>query len=99
MLTAIGEDLDCILGLEMGADDYLSKPFNPRELLARIKAIMRRSVNSATAATVAAPLEDSHVYYRFAGWSLDKTARRLSSPDELEISLSSGEYDLLVGVA
>lgn len=92
MLTAMSEDLDRILGLEMGADDYLNKPFNPRELLARIKAILRRS-------TVLQPItEENHQFYRFNGWSLDITARRLMSPDDLEIILSSGEYDLLVAL-
>ncbi len=90
MLTAISEEIERILGLEMGADDYLSKPFNPRELLARIKAILRRS-----------RFDDSnqmqeHVILRFEKWELDKTARRLRSPDYLEISLSNGEYLLLL---
>jgi len=90
MLTAISEEIERILGLEMGADDYLSKPFNPRELLARIKAILRRS-----------RFDDSHqmqehVLLRFEKWELDKTARRLRSPDYLEISLSNGEYLLLL---
>ena len=91
MLTAISEDVERILGLEMGADDYLSKPFNPRELLARIKAILRRSQQTAKQEVV-----DEFDTYSFAGWALDKVTRRLISPDELEISLSSGEYNLLV---
>lgn len=90
MLTAISEEIERILGLEMGADDYLSKPFNPRELLARIKAILRRSGSNDT------PKEKDHTIYRFKSWELDKTARRLTSPDNLEISLSSGEYMLLL---
>lgn len=93
MLTAISEDVDRILGLEMGADDYLSKPFNPRELLARIKAIMRRS--NPTLNGLPEENQEQHIY-QFSGWSLDKTARRLTSPEQLEISLSSGEYGLLL---
>jgi two-component system, OmpR family, response regulator len=92
MLTAISEEIERILGLEMGADDYLSKPFNPRELLARIKAILRRS--GATEEST----EQAHVKYRFQSWLLDKTARQLKSPDQVEISLSSGEYMLLLSL-
>jgi len=90
MLTAISEEIERILGLEMGADDYLSKPFNPRELLARVKAILRRSGNSE------AIIEDEQVIYRFQSWQLNKTARQLKSPENIEISLSSGEYMLLL---
>lgn len=90
MLTAISEEIERILGLEMGADDYLSKPFNPRELLARAKAILRRSGPAEPGA------ESDHVVYRFQSWELDKTARQLKSPDNMEISLSSGEYMLLL---
>lgn len=95
MLTAVGEEVDRILGLEMGADDYLSKPFNPRELLARMKAIMRRSQHSS--------LKDGdnevvsgNTRYHFANWVLDTTKRQLLSPDQTEISLTSGEYGLLL---
>lgn len=94
MLTAISEDVDRILGLEMGADDYLSKPFNPRELLARVKAILRRSQGTAQEA-IDSSLQQ-HTYYEFCGWQLNRTARRLFSPDGLEIYLSSGGYDLLL---
>lgn len=92
MLTAIGEEMDRILGLEMGADDYLSKPFNPRELLARIRGILRRSGGKADLHTE--PV--LHNQYKFLGWRLDRTARKLYSPENLEISLSSGEYNLLI---
>ncbi len=91
MLTAISEDVERILGLEMGADDYLSKPFNPRELLARIKAILRRSQ-----AQVPNETPEDYQTYQFANWTLDKISRRLVSPEQLEISLSSGEYNLLL---
>ena len=88
MLTAMGEETDRIVGLEMGADDYLPKPFNPRELLARIKAVLRR-----TQAAAPAPAGERPV--RFAGWSLEPGARRLTAPDGRDVALSTGEYELL----
>lgn len=94
MLTAASDDTDRIVGLELGADDYLTKPFNPRELLARIKAILRRSSH----ATLEDETQSTHSIYKFAGWSLDKTARHLFSQENIEISLSSGEYDLLLAL-
>jgi len=93
MLTAMGEETDRIIGLEMGADDYIAKPFNPRELLARIKAVLRRSKESNPNATVGVNLESS---FRFAGWQLDLKTRELFSSDGMLIPLSSGEYNLLV---
>jgi two-component system OmpR family response regulator len=92
MLTAMGEDTDRIVGLEMGADDYLPKPFNPRELLARIKAVLRR-VQSLPAAS---PKGDTA---KFDGWTLDLGSRRLTSPQGEEVELSTGEYDLLLAFA
>ena len=92
MLTAMGEDTDRIVGLEMGADDYLPKPFNPRELLARIKAVLRRVNNLNNSA----PKGD---IAKFDGWTLDLGARRLSAPDGSEVELSTGEYDLLLAFA
>lgn len=89
MLTARGEETDRIVGLEMGADDYLPKPFNPRELLARIKAVLRRARSLPGDAPAAARR------YRFAGWTLDTTARRLTSPEGVMVPLSGGEYRLL----
>jgi two-component system OmpR family response regulator len=88
MLTARGEDTDRIIGLEMGADDYLPKPFNPRELLARIKVVLRR------AHQLPAEPDEIH-YYRFAGWTLDAVARHLVSPEGVVVPLSGGEYRLL----
>lgn len=93
MLTAVADDIDRIIGLEMGADDYISKPFNPRELLARIKAILRRS--SQVEATAIKRSADARIY-SFSGWQLNKVERRLYSPDGIEISLSTGEYNLLL---
>jgi len=90
MLTARGEDMDRIIGLEMGADDYLPKPFNPRELLARIKGVLRRA---RTARVEGFPADTRRV--RFAGWTLDVTGRQLVSPAGVVVPLSGGEYRLL----
>ncbi len=91
MLTMMGEETDRIIGLEMGADDYLPKPFNPRELLARMKAVLRRA-QSATAA----PAPAGRKILGFADWKLDLGLRRLESPQGLIADLSAGEFDLLV---
>lgn len=90
MLTARGEETDRIVGIEMGADDYLVKPFNPRELLARIKAILRR----ARALPPNLRPEQTRCL-SFAGWCLDTAARLLTSPDGVATPLSGGEYRLL----
>lgn len=90
LLTARAEDIDRIVGLEMGADDYLAKPFNPRELTARIAAILRRSQRS-----VAAPEGAGEGAYRFGPWILDPTQRRLLRDDGHEVPLTGGEFALL----
>ena len=90
MLTARGEETDRIVGLEMGADDYMSKPFSPHELLARVKAMLRRSrMLSPTSAERRRSIE-------FAGWKLDLARRELRNPAGVIIDLSGGEYDLLL---
>jgi two-component system OmpR family response regulator len=94
MLTMMGEETDRIIGLEMGADDYLPKPFNPRELLARVKAVLRRAQHAPAAPAAARPK-----ILRFAGWTLDLRLRRLESPHGLIVDLSAGEFDLLVALA
>ena len=91
MLTAKGEEVDRIVGLEVGADDYLPKPFNPRELLARVRAILRRG-GEGPAPNAKGPA------YRFAGFALDPAARRLVGADGNEITLTAGEYDLLLAL-
>jgi two-component system OmpR family response regulator len=91
MLTAKGEEVDRIVGLEVGADDYLPKPFNPRELLARIRAILRRAGSGL------APRTEGSAY-RFAGLALDPAARRLTGADGNEVTLTAGEYDLLLAL-
>jgi len=88
MLTAMGDEMDKIVGLEMGADDYLAKPFNPRELLARIKAVLRR-VN-----TLSAKISEVDKYY-FSHWSLDLHKRELMDTSGVLVVLSSAEFDLL----
>jgi two-component system OmpR family response regulator len=93
MVTARGEDVDRILGLEMGADDYLPKPFNPRELLARIRAVLRRQ--GAGDAGIAASASGPPRVLRFAGWTIDRGARRLTDPDGTRVALTSAEFDLL----
>jgi len=88
MLTARVDELDRIIGLEMGADDYLAKPFNPRELLARLKSILRR-----TRALSPARVDGRRV--RFAGWIVDLVARQLLAPEGVLIPLSGAEFRLL----
>ncbi|HMO44058.1 MAG TPA: response regulator, partial [Phenylobacterium sp.] len=88
MLSAMGEDTDRIVGLELGADDYLSKPCNPRELLARIRAVLRRAEQTGAADELGAACE-------FAGWRLDLVRRELRSPQGVVVNLSSGEFSLL----
>ncbi|WP_303847489.1 response regulator [Aeromonas sobria] len=90
MLTAMGEETDRIIGLEMGADDYLAKPFNPRELLARIKAVMRR-----TQAETQPAAETLTRDLRFDRWLLDINRRELVDEDGVGLSLSTAEFDLL----
>jgi two-component system, OmpR family, response regulator len=91
MLTAKGEETDRIIGLEMGADDYLPKPFNPRELLARINAVLRRMRLPDQP-----PLERHGRAMQFAGWRLDTLKRELMDPRGVVVDLSTGEYDLLL---
>lgn len=88
MLTALKEDVDRIVGLELGADDYLGKPFNPRELVARIKAVLRRSASDE------APPPQARAY-AFAGFHLDPDLRRITAPDGGSVDLTGAEFDLL----
>ena len=99
MLTAMGEEIDRIVGLEMGADDYLAKPFNPRELAARIRAVLRRSRAGNSRAAVAPPAPGAEAkgsIVRFDGWQLDLNKRELFSPEGVLVPLSAGEFALLV---
>ena len=95
MLTAMGEETDRIIGLELGADDYVPKPFNPRELLARIRAVLRRAGDGTEHRADAQGSRS----WRFGGWVLEPARRRLLNPDGVEVPLTGGEYDLLVALA
>lgn len=95
MLTAMGSETDRVVGLELGADDYLVKPFSPRELLARIKAVLRRGGERGEAASDDRGLPPQ-LRFGFAGWTLDGARREVRSPDGVLVPLSAGEYDLLV---
>ena len=90
MLTAKSEDIDRIIGLEVGADDYVSKPFNPRELLARIRAVLRRVRDAPLLKSVS-----GNPAYAFGDWVLKTGERLLVGVDGICVSLSTGEYDLL----
>jgi len=91
IVTGRGDSVDKVVGLEVGADDYVTKPFDLRELLARIKAVLRRTL--AAAPTLEAG--PSPQRYRFLGWELDVAARRLLNPQGREVALTGGELDLL----
>lgn len=98
MLSAVGTDVDRIIGLEIGAEDYLAKPCNPRELLARIRTVLRRrsSVESAGAAAAEAQRADAPAQIiAFSGWRLDTVSRQLYDPEDVVISLSDSEFRLL----
>jgi DNA-binding response OmpR family regulator len=86
------DDIDRVVGLELGADDYLTKPFNLRELLARVRAVLRRFDGGR-----AAPARDpERGRWRFCGWQLDRRTRKLTDPDGAPVALTKGEYALLV---
>lgn len=89
MLTAVTETIDRVVGLEMGADDYVPKPFDPRELLARARAVLRRP-SAGGAAHRAVPQ-----LFKFAGWVLDAPRRRLMRPDDVRVELTTAEFNLL----
>lgn len=89
LLTARGEATDRIVGLEMGADDYVVKPFEPRELVARIRSVMRRAGPGET------PASDQDMNYSFEGWTLNPLKRRLTNPDGAGVPISTAEFRLL----
>ena len=91
MLTAKGEEIDRVLGLEMGSDDYLAKPFSGRELVARIKAVLRR-----TRQLPPGPDDTATERYHFGVWTLHTATRELEAEDGLIVPLSSGDYNLLL---
>lgn len=94
MLTARSDEIDKVVGLELGADDYLGKPFGSRELVARIRAVLRRK----TPGGQQEPAPQPHLY-AFERWKLDVDARELIGDDGVSVALSTGEYDLLMAFA
>jgi two-component system OmpR family response regulator len=99
IVTGRGDAVDKVVGLEIGADDYVTKPFDLRELLARIKAVLRRLAPAPAAAGALAVLAEPVVargHLGFAGWTLDPAARRVTNPQGEEVVLTAGEFDLLV---
>lgn len=91
LLTAVNGDADRVIGLEIGADDYICKPFNPRELLARVRAVVRRLNANSTHAE-----HPASTCYQFEGWVLHSIRRTLTSPANVLTELTSGEFDLLL---
>ncbi|KZK98229.1 response regulator [Pseudovibrio ascidiaceicola] len=91
LLTAMAEDTDRVVGLEIGADDYVTKPFNPRELLARIRAVLRRATSVPRERD---PIDTEKL--AFNGWVLDTARRELIDPEDVSVPLSSGEFQLLL---
>ncbi|MBL0726443.1 winged helix-turn-helix domain-containing protein [Piscinibacter sp. HJYY11] len=100
IVTGRGDAVDKVVGLEVGADDYVTKPFDLRELVARIKAVLRRIEGSPAAPAAAAPAPPaSPDRLKFEGWQLDSAARRLIHPEGHDVALTSGEFDLLCVLA
>jgi two-component system OmpR family response regulator len=101
IVTGRGDAVDKIVGLEVGADDYVTKPFDLRELLARIKAVLRRLAPAEPVAglPVAAVEVAASEKLNFAGWQLDTAARRLCNPNGQDVALTGGEFDLLCAFA
>ena len=91
LLTGRNEEADRVMGLELGADDYVTKPFSPRELLARVRAVLRRYQVQATLPE----RDNTRRAFRFSGWELNLRTRRLMSPDGSPLELSNGEFSLL----
>jgi two-component system OmpR family response regulator len=91
ILTALGEEVDRVVGLEIGADDYVTKPFRSRELVARIRALLRRAQSDQSKAG-----RKRITAFRFAGWTLEPVTRQLFDPDRVRVSLTSAEFDLLL---
>jgi two-component system OmpR family response regulator len=94
LLTALSAATDRVVGLELGADDYICKPFNPRELVARIRAVLRRSGNAP-----AQEARERAATYEFEGWRLDAIRRTLHNPEGILVDLTAGEFDLLLAFA
>ena len=89
MLTALGEDVDRIVGIELGADDYITKPFNSREVVARIRGLMRR-------ASYGAEHRERRESMTFAGWRIDPVSRQLRDPNNVRVTMTTAEFDVLL---
>ena len=89
VLTALGEEVDRVVGLEIGADDYVTKPFSSRELIARIRALLRRAQSGQ-------PRKTQPNWFQFANWRLERSSRQLFNPEGVRIGLTSAEFDLLL---
>ena len=89
MLTALGDEINRIVGMELGADDYVTKPFHPRELLARIRGLLRR-------ASYGADQPSQQTAMRFAGWQIDPILRQLVNPEGVHVSMTTAEFDILL---
>ena len=94
VVTGRGDPVDRIVGLEVGADDYVTKPFDVRELAARVRSVLRRTLDKPDGPETTTPVE----VIRFAGWTLDLGARRLDSPHAKVIDLTTGEFELLAAL-
>jgi len=99
IVTGRGDSVDKVVGLEVGADDYVTKPFELRELLARIKAVLRRTLPATPTRPAEAEAPATGRRLGFAGFELDPAARRLTGPQAVEIALTTGEFDLLCAFA
>jgi len=95
MVTGKGKMVDRVIGLEMGADDYITKPFHLREVLARIRTVLRRSATPSDGGQTKEPTPDQGEGVTFEGWRLDLVRRELRSPEEILVPLTTGEFDLL----
>ena len=99
IVTGRGDAVDKVVGLEVGADDYVTKPFDLRELLARIKAVLRRLAPAEAPVPQAAAPATARTRLCFAGWQLDTAARNLTNPQGQDVPLTTGEFDLLCAFA